>query len=78
MFKYIDLTVEALEEHFKTSFFACVCVCVCVGGGGGGGGGVGGGGGGGGGGVRVRVRVCVFILFHCNSFFRLQRCLGHT
>ena len=37
MFKYIDLTVEALEEHFKTSFFArvCVCVCVCVGGGGG-------------------------------------------
>ena len=36
MFKCIDLTVEALEEHFKTSFFARVCVCVCVGGGGGG------------------------------------------
>ena len=33
MFKYIDLTVEALEEHFKTSFFACVCVCVGGGGG---------------------------------------------
>ena len=50
----------------------CFLVCVCVWRGGGGGGGA----------CacawRVRVRVCVFILFHCNSFFRRQRYLGHT
>ena len=41
----------------------CVCVCVCVGGWVGGW-------------VGVGACVCVFILFYCRSFFRLQ-CLVH-
>ena len=28
--------------------------------------------------VCVCVCVCVFVLFHRESFFRLQRCLEHT
>ena len=42
---------------------ACVGVCVCV---------------------RACMRacmracVCVFILFHCKGFFRVQRYLGHN
>ena len=54
---------QPLECVIENSFYTTVLKCVCVC-------------------VCVCVcacvRACVLILFHHKSFFRLQRCLGHT